>query len=113
MPSFYRVAKRFPPGDREYETRQERQGDPPADLPDEVKRSWDALSMFDSEEGARRAAERWPHLGRRIVRYDIPEGAGIAWEQSGLPGHYDVRGDKEVLKRCLADFVAEVRRPRE
>lgn len=55
-------------------------GDPPADASEEKKRSWDALSAFDSEEGARRQAKQYTHLGKFIVRYDIPEGAGIAWE---------------------------------
>jgi hypothetical protein len=48
------------------------------------------------------------HLGNHIVRYDIPDGSGITWEQSGEPGHFDVRGDKEELKGDLADFVAHV-----
>ena len=45
------------------------------------------------------------HLGNMIVRYDIPDGSGITWEQSGEPGHYDLRGDAEELKHYLADVV--------
>jgi len=47
--------------------------------------------------------------GTLIVRYDIPAGSKVRWEQTIEPGHYDLRGDKEELKRYLApDFLAEV-----
>jgi len=103
--SFYRVAKRNPPADREYLTPFDKLGPPADDDPEEKRRSWDALSAFDSEDGARRQAIQYTHLGRRIARYDIPEGAGITWEQSGEAGHYDLRGDKDELKRYLTDVV--------
>lgn len=106
--SFYRVARRFPPADEECLTLQERQGPPPATASDEVKRSWNALSAFDSEAGARRVAKRRPRLGPLIVRYDIPGDAGIDWEKTLGPGHFSLRGPKEELKRCLSDFVASV-----
>jgi hypothetical protein len=104
--SFFRVARRYPPDDHSYLTPQDKLGDPPADAPEERKRSWDALSAFDNEEGARRQARQFTHLGNLIVRYDIPEDSGITWEPSGEPGHVDLRGDREELKRYLAgDFV--------
>lgn len=44
-----------------------------------------------------------------IVRYDIPEGSGVECEPSIEPGHYDIRGDIEQLKLCLAkDFKEAV-----
>ncbi len=64
------------------------------------------MSAFDTEEGARRQAKMFTHLGSLIARYDLPEDAGITWEQSGEPGHLDLRGDKEALKRCLTRVVA-------
>lgn len=103
--SFYRVAKRNPPADREYLTPFDKLGPPAADDPEEKRRSWDALSAFDSEEGARRQAIQYTHLGRRIARYDIPPGTGITWEQTGDEGHYDLRGDKDELKTYLVDVV--------
>jgi hypothetical protein len=72
------------------------------------KRSWNALSAFDTEEGARRQAKMFTHLGKFIVRCDIPEGSGISWEQSGEAGHYDLRGDVKELKSYLADVVIDV-----
>lgn len=43
-----------------------------------------------------------------IVRYDIPEAAAITWEPSGEAGHYDLRGDKEELKRSLTEAVVKL-----
>ena len=51
---FYRATKRYPPTDKDYVTRQERLGNPPEDIPQEVRKSWDALSFFDSEEALER-----------------------------------------------------------
>lgn len=103
--TLYRVARRNPPENEECSTPFDKYGSAPPDVSEEKRRSWDALSAFDSEEGARRLAKQFTHLGRRIARYDILEGAGITWEQSGEEGHYDLRGDKEELKRCLTDVV--------
>jgi hypothetical protein len=60
--SFYRVSKRFPPDERTYLTPQDKLGEPPDDASEEKKRSWDALSAFDTEEGARRQAMMFTHL---------------------------------------------------
>ena len=106
--SFYRVAKSYPPTGRDYLTRQDRQGDPPPNVPEAVRRSWDGLSAYDTEDGARRQARRFPRLGRYIVRYDIPPDASISYEPSLGPGHFDLRGDKDELHGYLADFVTDV-----
>lgn len=106
--SFYRAVKKYPPADREYLTPQEGRGDPPAHLTDEQKQSWDALSFFDTEEGVRQQAREVHGIGKFIVRYDIPEDAGMTWTASLGPGHYDIRGDKETLKRCLTDYVVPI-----
>ena len=109
MPSFYRVAMTYPPTDDEYLTMQETRGDPRPDLPEEVKRSWDALSAWDSEAGARAIAiKRRGRFGALIVRYDFPDDAGIQWEKTLGPGHYDLRGDREKLKQYLSDVVVRI-----
>lgn len=105
---FFRIAKRYPPGDDEYLTNADKQGPPSATLPDDVRRSWNALSAYDSEEGARRQAQRFPRLGAKIVRYDIPEGAAITWEKTFGPGHYDLRGDIDSLRSYLAEVEIDV-----
>lgn len=111
--SFYRAAKHNPPTDRAYRTPASKNKPIPPGLSEEKRRSWDALSAWDSEEGARRAAlnaaQSGTNLGQHIVRYDIPGGVGITWEQTIEPGHYDLRGDLLALKRYLApDFEAKV-----
>lgn len=111
--SFYRIVRSDPPGDRDLQTHQDRRGDPPAEFPEDVKRSWDALSVFNTLEGARRAGEQAPHLGKFIARFDIPEGVGVTLEQTGEESHYDLRGDKEILMNCLTGVVARVRRPKD
>jgi hypothetical protein len=97
--SFYRVAKTFPPGDDEYLTPREPGRKPRANASAEEVRSLDGLISLDSEDGARRVAQQFPKVGSLIVRYDLPDGAGIIAEQTITAGHYDLYGDKEELKR--------------
>ncbi len=106
--TFYRATKRYPPTDKDYLTRQERQGDPPANLPPDVRDSWDALSFYDTIEGIERQIRLVPAIGRHIVRYDIPENIGIIWAETQPPGHFDIRGDRDLLKACLVDRVGYI-----
>lgn len=53
-------------------------------------------------------ARQLPALGKFIARYDVPADAGVVWEQTVAPGHYDIRGDKEIIKRCLSDHIVPV-----
>ncbi len=110
MPSFYRVAKRFPPGDDEYLTRRDKGRQPRPNATSEEVRTWNALSAFATEEGVRRAGRRYPEqLGRLIVRYDIPERSSLRWEPTFGPGHYSLWGDFQELKRYLVlDFQATI-----
>lgn len=105
---FYRVTKDNPPTDRDYVTRFERLGEPPADLPREVRESWSAHSAYDTIAGAREQALQVRGIGKYIFRYDIPVGTGLRWKQTLGPGHFDIWGDKEELKRCLTGYVADV-----
>jgi hypothetical protein len=106
--TFYRATKRNPPTDKDYVTRQERQGDPPPSVSDEIRESWDALSFYDSIEGIEQQIRRVPAIGRHIFRYDIPEGIGVTWKETSPPGHYDIRGNKERIKQCLVGYVGYV-----
>lgn len=103
--AFYRATKRYPPTDKDYVTRQQRQGAPRLGTPVDVRESWDALSFYDSIEGIERQIRQIPAIGRHIVRYDIPEGSGITWIATHPAGHYDIRDDTEILKACLVDRV--------
>lgn len=112
--SFYRIATAFPPPDGDYRSASERRGGapPPRSLRPELHRSWyDGLSAYDSPEGAiRQAIDSRGRLGKLIVRFDIPDDSGIAWERDRRdPHHVDLYGDREELKRYLAgDFCLTI-----
>lgn len=106
--TFYRVTKTNPPTERDYVTLAERKGDPPETLTEEARASWYAFSAYDTIDGARNQALQVRGIGRFIWRYDIPEDAGIRWAQTLFPGHYDLWGDKDVLRACEVGYVADV-----
>lgn len=108
---FYRVTKTNPPTDKDYVTRYERLGEPPEDISEELRESYKAHTAFDTVEGARDQARQVPGIGKYIFRYDIPEDAKLIWKQTLGPGHYDIWGDKEELKRYLTGYVADVYQP--
>lgn len=47
---------------------------------------------------------------KHVVCYDIPDGCGVTYEPSGEPGHYDIRGNMEEMKRYLTDVKVDVER---
>lgn len=110
--SFYLVSRHFPPTNRAYRTPQDKGKRMPAGLSEEQQRSWAALSLWSTEEGARRAAlqarQAGKNLGDIIVRFDVPAGMGITWQETIEPGHFDLKGDLKALKNYLADFRGEV-----
>jgi hypothetical protein len=59
----------------------------------EVRRRWSGLSLFGSEEQARRVSRRLPMLGSYIAAIEIPPGAGAQAEPTAGPGHYTLGGD--------------------
>ena len=73
-----------------------------------MRKSWDALSFFDSVDALERQIREIPAIGRYMCRYDVPEGADVTWEATAPPGHFDLRGDKEVLKASLVECVGYV-----
>jgi hypothetical protein len=90
-------------------TARERGRQPDADATEQERRSFDGLSAFDTQEAARRQGRRFRRLGTLIVRYDIPVDSGIVWEQTGRdPHNYDHFGNRDELKRYLADEFAPV-----
>jgi hypothetical protein len=59
----------------------------------EVRRRWTGLSLFGSDEQARRVSRRLPMLGSYIAALEIPPGAGAHAEPTTGPGHYTLGGD--------------------
>lgn len=102
----YRAAERYPPANREYRSSAAKGRQPPPDASEELLRSWDALSAWDTPEAALRVA-RGSVSARYVVCFEIPDDCGVIYEQSGEPGHFDIRGDMEELKGYLtADTIA-------
>jgi hypothetical protein len=58
---------------------------------------WTGPSTFDTEQGARAAAQRFPALGRYIAELAIPDGTSALIYRSGGPGHWTVVGGPGVL----------------
>jgi len=66
----------------------------PCPVPDpEIQQRWTGLSLFGSEEQARRVVRRLPMLGSYIAAIDVPPGAGMRAEPTTGPGHYTLGGD--------------------
>ncbi len=107
--SFYRLARSWPPDDRDYQTRAEWKGPPPPELPDHLQRPWFGWSAFDSESAARAQGRRTPGTGQHIVRYNLPVGGTITWEKTFGPGHWTLYGASDDLRAVLAaDYHAMV-----
>lgn len=105
--TFYRACKSNPPTDKDYVLLVERKGTPPPDLPEEVRQSYHAFSAYDTIAGLKAQIRQIRGMGRHIFRYDIPEDAGIQYKQTLYPGHYDLTGDKEELKKYLVGYVCD------
>ena len=104
-----RAAERYPPANREYRTPAAKGRQLPPDASEEHRRSWDALSAWDTLEAAMKVARR-SLSARFVVCFDIPEDGGVRYEPSGPPGHFDIRGDLDELKRYLTDVKVAVDR---
>jgi hypothetical protein len=77
----------------------------------EVQERWSGLSLFGSEEQARRVTRRLPMLGSFIAALDIPPGAGLRAEPTPGPGNYPPDEDPglgTVLAGRGASDMAEV-----
>ena len=88
MPTFYRIVRTNPPtladfcSDRVAGRRQP----PPA-----LRHLWEGFSAFDTEEGARRMAQRFPAIGAFVAAFEVPDEPGFRAERTlSTPGHYTV-----------------------
>ena len=80
--TFYRIVKTNPPLASHFLSFQAEGKLPPNNDPD-ILRRWDGISVYDSEEGARRTVRRRPYIGAYIAEYDL-RGADRAslWKRS-------------------------------
>lgn len=110
--SLYRAVTKQVPVAKDYRTPQAAGRALPENASDEDRAGWDALSAWDTAEGAANAAQVM-RSAKWVVRYDIPEGHGLRYEPSPPPGHYHVwtGGDHTELHGYLAlGFAEEIRR---
>ena len=92
MLRLYRIVRNNPPAQDDFMSKGHL-GIPCPVADPEVQGRWTGLSLFGSEEQARRVARRLPMLGSFIVALDIPPSAGARAEPTTGPGHYTVGGD--------------------
>src|SRR5690349_2349553 len=86
----YRVVRSNPPALDDFSSKA--QLGIPCPIPDpEVQHRWSGLSLFGTEDEARRVIRRLPMLGTYIAALDIPEAAGVNVERTY--GRSDATGD--------------------
>ena len=88
----YRIIQNNPASERDFMSKAQL-GIPCPVRDPEVQRRWTGLSLFGSEEQARRVVKRLPMLGSYLAALDIPPGAGMRAEPTTGPGHYLLGGD--------------------
>ncbi len=67
-------------------------------------RLWLGLSVFDTANGARLMATRYPSLGRFIAMLRIHPGVTIQFERTtGTPGHFTPWGDPADMLACVIE----------
>lgn len=104
MPTFYRVIRAASPSVRDFLSGKVLGRTPPVD-PDLLP-LWDGISVFDTEDRARRRALSVPSLGDYIAALEIPDDGSIRYERTlKRPGHYTVWAGAEVLLACVASVV--------
>jgi hypothetical protein len=87
----YRITRNNPPGLADFSSKAQLQI--PCPIPDpDVYRRWTGLSLFGTEEQARRAAKRFPMLGSFIAALDLPSAPGGPVEATASPGHFVLSG---------------------
>lgn len=107
--SFFRIVHTNPPGWLDFASHRVKKGTPRADLPAELRRIWDGVSVYDTEERARRLAKRRRYLGRFIAEVQIIDGGPIRYEKTtDDPHHYTLWADPDEIWQSVVR-VAPVR----
>ena len=90
--SFWRIVKHNPPEESDFYSHTRRGLRPlGADGAE-----YDAVSVYDSLEGMRRA-QRISRIRGFIAELRIPDDAPVRWEPEGPPGHHNLWGEPETL----------------
>ena len=69
---------------------------------------WRGISVFDSEELARKKARTVPQIGGYIVRLEVGDNSGIVSMPTFGKGHYTLWGAVEHIARCWVPPACDV-----
>jgi hypothetical protein len=83
--TFYRIVKHNPPTLQDFMSFQELGRQPRHPTDPEVLRRWDKVSVWGSEQQARRLAKRFPRLGAYIAKLDLPDDSTIPVRRPDRP----------------------------
>lgn len=114
MRVFYRIVRTNPPTEVDFVSHAALGRTPPAafDGDPERLRSWERVSLFDSEAGARLIARATRgRLGRFIAEPRIPDAqrGRFVWERTGAtPGYYDMDASAADLLACVVRVIPVV-----
>ena len=101
MPTFYRVVLTNPPTEEDFRSHKERGIALRRDTP-ELRRSWEGVSVYDTEEKAREVMQRFPRIGTFIAELSIEESGPVRFEQTtDDPNHYDLWGEPQVMMAAV------------
>ena len=104
MPTFYRIVRTDPPAESDFLS-YAALGLPAPDDPG-LRRVFDGISVFDTEERARRRARATLALGRFIAAVEIATGDPIRAERTlRRSGHHTLWGDPVALLERVASVV--------
>jgi hypothetical protein len=62
---------------------------------------WDGISVWNTEQQARKKAQAFPNLGSYIATLSVPLGGSIRIEKTLGPGHHTIWGDPAKLNACV------------
>jgi hypothetical protein len=91
--TFFRITRSNPPTLNDFLSNTARRRRPPR-RDARTLRLWDGVSVFDTEDSARRQAQRIPAIGGYIAAVQFPAAGPVHYEQTGNdPHHYTVWAD--------------------
>lgn len=68
---------------------------------------WDGISVYATEQQARRKVQDYPFLGSFIAQLEIPDQASLRIERTlrRSRGHHTLWGDSAYLLRCVVSVI--------
>ena len=104
MATFYRIVEMSPPALGDFLS-DKAQGRLPRS--ETHRRLWDGISVYATEQQARRKVQDYPFLGSFIAQLEIPDQASVRIERTlrRSRGHHTLWGDPAYLLRCVVSVI--------